>query len=105
MVQPIHYKEAQGFKYWDNSDYERIMMYQDALKQQVGGDHYKKLKIQPVEYIQANKLGFIEGSVIKYVTRHKQKNGADDIKKAIHFLELLLKLEYDNVDVTGDKPF
>ena len=61
---------------------------------QVGGDHYAKLKIQPVEYIHANGLGFIEGSVIKYVTRHKSKNGKQDIEKAIHFLELLMEMEY-----------
>ena len=66
----------------------------NPLQTQVGGDHYAKLKIQPVEYIHANGLGFIEGSVIKYVTRHKSKGGKQDIEKAIHFLELLLKMEY-----------
>lgn len=65
-----------------------------ALGTQVGGQHYKSMKIQPVEYIHANSLPFIEGSVVKYVTRHRQKNGAEDIKKAIHFLNLLLELEY-----------
>ena len=65
-----------------------------AVQTQVGGDHYAKLKIQPVEYIHANGLGFIEGSVIKYVTRHKSKNGKQDIEKAIHFLELLIEMEY-----------
>lgn len=65
-----------------------------ALAVQVGGQHYKSMKIQPVEYIHANSLPFIEGSVVKYVTRHRQKNGAEDIKKAIHFLNLLLELEY-----------
>ena len=65
-----------------------------ALSTQVGGDHYSKLAIQPVEYITKNGLGFVEGSVIKYVTRHKSKGGAEDIKKAIHFLNLLLELEY-----------
>jgi hypothetical protein len=64
------------------------------LAVQVDGDHYKTMKVQPVEYIHANNLSFIEGCVIKYVTRHKNKNGAKDIHKAIHFLQLLLKLEY-----------
>jgi hypothetical protein len=68
---------------------------EDALLKQHGGSHYKSLHIQPVEYVHYNKLGFIEGNVIKYVTRHRAKGGADDIRKAIHFLELLLKLEYD----------
>jgi hypothetical protein len=70
-----------------------------ALATQVGGAHYKSLAIQPVEYVHANNLGFMEGSVIKYVTRHREKNKAEDLKKAIHFLALLLKLEY-GVDVT-----
>jgi len=65
-----------------------------ALDKQVSGSHYKDKGIQPIVYIHANNLGFCEGNVIKYVTRHKEKNGAADIKKAIHYLELLLELEY-----------
>lgn len=68
----------------------------NALKEQVGGSHYKDSPIQPVEYSHANKLGFIEGSVVKYVSRHRQKNGRQDIEKAIHFLKILLDLEYPN---------
>jgi hypothetical protein len=67
-----------------------------ALSNQVGGDHYKGKAIQPIIYIHANNLGFCEANVVKYVTRHKEKNGAADIKKAIHYLELLLELEYKN---------
>ena len=67
-----------------------------ALDKQVSGDHYKDKGIQPIVYIHANNLGFCEGNVIKYVTRHKEKNGSADIKKAIHYLELLLELEYKN---------
>jgi hypothetical protein len=66
----------------------------NALSVQEGGDHYKTLAIQPVEYIHANKISYIEGSIIKYVTRHRSKNGAQDIRKAIHFCQLLLELEY-----------
>lgn len=66
-----------------------------ALDTQQGGSHYKGYAIQPVEFITRNNIPFIEGSVIKYVVRHRQKNGAEDIKKAIHYLELLLELEYD----------
>ena len=65
-----------------------------ALQQQVGGDHYRAKGIQPIVYIHANNLGFCEGNVVKYVTRHKDKNGAADIRKAIHYLELLLELNY-----------
>lgn len=61
-----------------------------ATDKQVGGEHYKTT-IQPIEYILANNLGFIEGNVIKYITRYKDKNGAEDIKKAIHYLEILLQ--------------
>ena len=64
------------------------------LDTQVGGDHYKKLKIQPAEYCAKNDIGFLEGSVVKYVTRHESKNGIEDINKAIHFLELIKNLKY-----------
>jgi hypothetical protein len=65
-----------------------------AFDKQVSGSHYKDQGIQPIIYIHANKLGFCESNVVKYVTRHKQKNGRADIEKAIHYLELLLELEY-----------
>jgi hypothetical protein len=65
-----------------------------ALDRQEFGNHYKDKGIQPIVYIYANDLGFCEGNVVKYVTRHKSKNGAADIRKAIHYLELLLELEY-----------
>lgn len=65
-----------------------------ALEIQEGGNHYKDLKIQPVEYIQANDLDFFQGNVVKYVTRHKAKNGEQDIRKAIHYLNLILELQY-----------
>lgn len=67
---------------------------ESALGVQQGGTHYKDLKIQPIEYIHANSLGYIEGNIVKYITRHKSKNGAEDIKKIIHYCELLLELEY-----------
>jgi hypothetical protein len=69
-------------------------IYVSALDKQVSGNHYKDKGIQPIVYIHANNLGFCEGNVIKYVTRHKSKAGKDDILKAIHYLELLLELEY-----------
>ena len=65
-----------------------------ALMKQVGGNHYKDKAIQPIEYIHANKMGFIAGNVIKYISRYKEKNGEADIRKAIHYCELLLELEY-----------
>lgn len=64
-----------------------------ALNAQVAGTHYKKLKIQPIEYIHANSIGFAEGNVIKYVTRWRDKGGVKDLEKARHFLDLLIELE------------
>lgn len=64
------------------------------IKIQIGGDHYKKYKIQPVEYIHANNLDFFQGSVVKYITRFRDKNGIEDLKKAKHFIDLLIELEY-----------
>jgi hypothetical protein len=63
----------------------------DPLSVQHGGDHYRKLKIQPIEYIQANGLGYHEGNVLKYITRWKDKDGIKDLRKAIHYLELLIE--------------
>lgn len=64
-----------------------------ALATQVDGSHYKKLKIQPIEYIHANGIGYMEGNVIKYVSRWKDKNGIKDLEKAKHYIELLIELE------------
>lgn len=65
----------------------------NPLDVQVGGSHYKNLAIQPIEYIHANGIGFAEGSVIKYVTRWRDKNGIKDLEKARHFIDLLITLE------------
>lgn len=62
-----------------------------SLKEQVGGDHYKNMKIQPAEYAIENNLGFCEGSVVKYVSRWKLKNGLEDLRKARHFLDILIE--------------
>ena len=65
-----------------------------ALDKQEGGRHYKDFKIQPIEFIHANGIPYMEANVIKYVCRHREKNGREDLLKAIHYLELLLDLEY-----------
>lgn len=62
---------------------------QSALSRQVGGDHYKTLAIQPIEYTLANNLGFCEGNIVKYITRYAAKGGAADIDKVIHYAQLL----------------
>lgn len=66
----------------------------NALDKQVGGGHYKDLAIQPVVFIEANNLGFLEGNVVKYITRHHLKNGEADIDKVIHYCELIKELKY-----------
>jgi hypothetical protein len=65
-----------------------------AFEKQVGGDHYRRMAIQPVQFAHDNGLGFIEASVVKYVCRHRDRGGKQDLEKAIHFLELLIEMEY-----------
>lgn len=64
-----------------------------ALERQEGGSHYN-MTIQPIEFIEKNGLGFSEGNVIKYVCRHKRKNGKEDLLKARHYIDLLIELYY-----------
>jgi len=61
-----------------------------SSKKQVGGNHYLKYKIQPVEFIIKNNIGFVEGNVIKYILRFKDKGGIADLEKAKHYIELLI---------------
>lgn len=70
-----------------------------ALDKQVGGGHYKGHKMQPIEYIHANKLPFIEGSIVKYITRWRDKGGVQDLEKIKHYIDLLIDLE------KTDEPF
>jgi|TARA_R110000751_G_scaffold84228_1_gene168640 hypothetical protein len=69
-----------------------------AIDVQVGGNHYKDMAIQPTDYIMANNLGFVEGNVIKYVSRWRVKNGVEDLKKARHYLDLLIEWETTSND-------
>jgi hypothetical protein len=64
-----------------------------ALESQVGGNHYKGMKIQPIEFIHANNIPHLEACAIKYLCRWRDKNGVEDLKKAKHYIELLLDLE------------
>ncbi len=72
------------------------------LIEQVGGDHYKIQAIQPIEYILANKLGYCEANVVKYVTRHKSKGGLQDLLKAKHYIDMLIAHEYSEVTANVD---
>jgi len=64
-----------------------------ALTEQVGGDHYKSLAIQPVEFIHRNGIGFCEGAAIKYLCRWRVKGGIADLRKARHFIDMLIEME------------
>jgi len=64
-----------------------------ALDKQVEGDHYKKFTIQPIEFITKNNIPFIEGNIIKYICRWKDKGGVKDLDKVIHYVELLKELK------------
>ena len=83
MVSPVDYMRAH---------------YNSALDQQAGGEHYRHFVIQPVEYCQNNRLDFCESNVIKYVSRHRKKNGVEDVDKAIHMLLMLRELVYPDAE-------
>lgn len=65
----------------------------NANNQQVGGKHYSSKAVQPWDYITSNNLGYLEGNVVKYVSRWKEKNGLEDLLKAKHYLEKLIELQ------------
>lgn len=67
----------------------------DANARQEGGTHYKQLVIQPWDYIVSNNLGYLEGNIVKYVTRWQTKNGVQDLLKAKHYLDKLLEITND----------
>ena len=80
-----------------------------AFDKQEGGNHYKMLPIQPTEYILANNLGWCESNVIKYISRWQFKNGLEDLKKARHYLDILIERQTPDEEPTnllqqGSKP-
>lgn len=79
------------------SEYEEIMDEAgNVYRQQHGGTHYQGMKITPIEYAMANNLNACEFSVVKYVSRHRLKNGKEDLLKAKDFIDMLIKYEYEN---------
>jgi len=60
---------------------------------QVAGTHYKSKAVQPWDYIVANNLGYLEGNIVKYVSRWKDKGGIDDLRKARHYLDKLIEVQ------------
>ena len=63
-----------------------------ANDEQVGGRHYVEKAIQPWDYIIANNMGYLEGNIIKYVSRYKEKGGVEDLIKAAHYLDKLIEV-------------
>ena len=66
-----------------------------VYKKQIGGDHYLKMKIQPSEFINKNKLLFAEGNAIKYICRHASKGEVKDLEKAKHYIDMIIDRDYD----------
>ena len=69
-----------------------------SYDKQIGGSHYKKMKIQPSKFVIENELLFPEGSVIKYICRHRFKNGKEDLLKAMHFIEMIIERDYSKTE-------
>ena len=69
-----------------------------AYDKQIGGSHYRSLKIQPSKFVIENEVLFPEGSVIKYICRHRFKNGKEDLLKAIHFIEMFIERDYSKTE-------
>ena len=64
-------------------------------KNQIGGNHYRKYKVQPSQFVTENKLLYPEGCVIKYVVRHQDKGGKEDLEKAKHFIDMIIERDYE----------
>lgn len=71
----------------------------DPYDKQIGGDHYQTMKIQPAEFVNKNKLLFAEGNAIKYICRHVNKGGKQDLEKAKHYIDMIIERDY------GDETF
>jgi len=76
-----------------------------AYKKQVGGSHYKNMKIQPSKFINDNKLLFAEGNAIKYICRHKQKGERQDLEKAKHYIDMILERDYPLIPMTEEEEY
>ena len=70
-------------------------MPKSVLEKQIGGDHYKHFKISPLDFIYENKIPAVEASIIKYICRHRAKNGAEDLQKARQLIDYLLEKDYE----------
>ena len=76
-----------------------------SYKKQIGGSHYKNMKIQPSKFINDNNLLFEEGNAIKYICRHAHKGGKEDLKKAIHYIEMIIERVYQETNPMDKKNY
>lgn len=83
----------QGMGYFAEKDIELLDTKNSALDVQIGGDHYKAMPIQPMEYSMKNGLDACQHTIIKYVTRFREKGGIEDLEKAKHCIDLLIGFE------------
>lgn len=99
------HKEAQALLNWQDTliadqcnapekEMKALEVFSKAMDKQEGGGHYKDMSIQPVKFCQINKLNYCEANVVKYICRHANKNGVEDLRKAIHYIEMLIEMEY-----------
>lgn len=70
-----------------------IQKHFNSLSRQVGGNHYKQFKIQPIEFIHQNNIPFIEGNIVKYICRWRDKNGIEDLEKIKQYVDILIDFE------------
>ena len=86
-------KESQAELACDDGPMTSVPVSKSPLDTQIGGDHYTKLAIQPMQYSMANNLDALQHTVIKYVTRFRDKNGIEDLEKAKHCIDMLIEFE------------
>jgi hypothetical protein len=90
-AQPSHILKLQ---HWSSVYFETKGHQMSANDIQISGTHYKTKAIQPWDYIASNNIGYLAGNAIKYLSRYKEKGGADDVRKALHYCQKLLEVEY-----------
>ena len=77
-----------------NENGRRSVEKMNTYNKQIGGTHYRRMKIQPSKFVIENKLLFPEGNVIKYICRHQYKGGKEDLLKAKHFIDMIIERDY-----------
>jgi hypothetical protein len=85
----------------ETTDELETLAVMSANDKQIDGEHYQ-LEIQPWDYITLNRLGYLEGNIIKYVTRHKEKHGVKDLEKAKHYIDKLIEVEYGTTQASQE---